>query len=306
DHLDYHKTMEKYFDAKAMLFQGCGAPPPRVAIINVDDEFGRKLVESSARAGSKVIRYGIHENGDCRAEGIQYNATGTTFRLPYSGVTINCRSQLVGEVNVYNLMAAALAALARGCSAEQIETAVEKFQRVSGRFEQVAAGQPFTVIVDYAHTEDALRNLIRIARNMLNTQKTKGRILTLFGCGGDRDRSKRPLMGPGAGEGSDFVVLTSDNPRSEDPVAIINEARVGLEQTKTKFTVEPDRTKAIRIAVKEARPGDIVLIAGKGHEKYQITREGTFPFDDVAVARSALSALGFTGQEISNKGVPVA
>jgi UDP-N-acetylmuramoyl-L-alanyl-D-glutamate--2,6-diaminopimelate ligase len=151
-----------------------------------------------------------------------------------------------------------------------------------------------------------LRNLIRIARNMLNTQKTKGRIVTLFGCGGDRDRTKRPLMGRAAGEGSDFVVLTSDNPRSEDPMAIINEARVGLEQTKASFTVEPDRTKAIRIAVGEARPGDIVLIAGKGHEKYQITREGTFPFDDVEVARSALSALGFTGQEISNKGVPVA
>ena len=306
DHLDYHKTMENYFDAKAMLFRGCGTPEPRVSIINVDDEFGRKLVESSPRAGSKVIRYGIRRNGDCLAEDIEYSATGTKFRLRYGGVTIDCRSQLVGEVNVYNVMAAALAALERGCSAREIESAIEKFQRVSGRFEQVAAGQPFTVIVDYAHTDDALRNLIRIARNMLNTQKTKGRIITLFGCGGDRDRTKRPLMGRAAGEGSDFVVLTSDNPRSEDPMAIINEARVGLEQTKARFAVEPDRAKAIRMAVSEARPGDIVLIAGKGHEKYQITREGTFPFDDVEVARTALSALGFSAKEISNKGVPVA
>jgi UDP-N-acetylmuramoyl-L-alanyl-D-glutamate--2,6-diaminopimelate ligase len=306
DHLDYHKTMENYFDAKAMLFQGCGTPPPRVSIINVDDEFGRQLVEGSARAGSKVIRYGIRENGDCRAEEIEYDATGTKFRLRYGGVTINCRSQLVGEVNVYNVMAAALAALSRGCSAAEIETAVDRFGRVSGRFEQVAAGQPFTVIVDYAHTDDALRNLIRIARNMLTTQKTKGRIITLFGCGGDRDRTKRPLMGRAAGEGSDFVVLTSDNPRSEDPMAIINEARVGLEQTKVSFTVEADRAKAINIAVNEARPGDIVLIAGKGHEKYQITRQGTFPFDDVEVAQSALSSLGFARQEISNTGVPVA
>jgi UDP-N-acetylmuramoyl-L-alanyl-D-glutamate--2,6-diaminopimelate ligase len=306
DHLDYHKTMEKYFDAKAMLFRGCGTPPPRVAIINLDDEFGRKLVESSARAGSKVIRYGIRENGDSRADEIQYSATGTRFRLVYGGVTVDCRSQLVGEVNVYNVMGAALAALERGCSVSEIEKAVEKFERVSGRFEQVAAGQPFTVIVDYAHTDDALRNLIRIARNMLNTQKTKARIITLFGCGGDRDRTKRPLMGRAAGEGSDFVVLTSDNPRSEDPMAIINEARVGLEQTKARFSIEPDRRRAIRIAVSEARPGDIVLIAGKGHEKYQITREGTFPFDDVELARSALFALGFKALQIGDKGVPVA
>lgn len=305
DHLDYHKTMENYFDAKAMLFRGCGTPPPRVSIINVDDEFGRKLVESSSRAGSKVIRYGIRENGDCLAEDIEYSATGTRFRLRYGVVTIDCRSQLVGEVNVSNVMAAALAALERGCSGREIESAIQKFQRVSGRFERVAAGQPFTVIVDYAHTDDALRNLIRIARNTLNTQKTKGRIITLFGCGGDRDRTKRPLMGRAAGEGSDFVVLTSDNPRSEDPMAIINEARVGLEQTKARFTVEPDRAKAIRMAVAEARPGDIVLIAGKGHEKYQITREGTFPFDDVEVACTALSGLGFSAKEISSKGVPV-
>ena len=306
DHLDYHKTMEKYFEAKAMLFFGCGTPPPRLAIINVDDEFGRKLVESSARAGSKVIRYGIRENGDSRAEQIEYSATGTRFRLRYGDVMINCRSQLVGEVNVYNIMAAALAALERGCSVRQIEAAIEKFHRVSGRFEQVLAGQPFRVIVDYAHTDDALRNLIRIARDMLNTQKTKGRVITLFGCGGDRDRTKRPLMGRAAGEGSDFVVLTSDNPRSEDPMSIIDEARVGLEQTKARFSIEPDRARAIRIAVSEARPADIVLIAGKGHEKYQITREGTFPFDDVEVARSALSAIGFAEGKISNKGVPVA
>lgn len=306
DHLDYHKTMENYFDAKSMLFRGCGTPPPRVSIINVDDEFGRRLLEVSSRAGSKVISYGIRENGACRAEDIEYRAAGTRFRLRYGSLAMDCRSQLVGEVNVYNVMAAALAALERGCSVGQIENAIENFQRVSGRFERVTAGQPFTVIVDYAHTDDALRNLIRIARSMLKTQNINGRIITLFGCGGDRDRTKRPLMGRAAGEGSDVVVLTSDNPRSEDPLAIIHEAKVGLKQTKARFTVEPDRAKAIRIAVTEAQPGDIVLIAGKGHEKYQITREGTFPFDDVEVASAALSELGFSAKEISNKGVPVA
>jgi UDP-N-acetylmuramoyl-L-alanyl-D-glutamate--2,6-diaminopimelate ligase len=168
----------------------------------------------------------------------------------------------------------------------------------------VDCGQPFTVVVDYAHTDDALRNLTALARELVSSAKAgsnasgananeKRRVLTVFGCGGDRDRNKRPLMGEAAGRGSDFVVLTSDNPRSEDPLAIMNDAVVGLQKTGVKYSVEADRRKAIAIAINEAKAGDIVLIAGKGHEKVQMTREGSIPFDDLEVAREALRAVGF-------------
>ncbi len=307
DHLDYHGTMDDYFAAKALLFGGSGARPPRVAIVNVDDEYGRRLAENSRKAGSELVRYGIHHPADCTAQNIAYGLGGTSFQVKFRGLVLNCRSRLLGEVNVYNVMAAAIAAHARGCSVEQIEDGIANFARVPGRFERVDAGQPFTVVVDYAHTDDALRNLIRIARNMLSSQQSKGRVITLFGCGGDRDRAKRPLMGRAAGEGSDFVVLTSDNPRSEDPMAIIREAQLGLEQTNVKFAIEANRRKAIEIAVSNATAGDVVLIAGKGHEKYQITREGTFPFDDVEVALGVLNRLGYDAQQAPmDKGAPVA
>src|SRR5262249_53396822 len=153
----------------------------------------------------------------------------------------------------------------------------EKLAHVPGRFQRVDCGQPFTVVVDYAHTDDALRNLTSLAREFVSRGGAEGRVLTVFGCGGDRDRAKRPMMGEAAGRGSDFVVLTSDNPRSEDPRAIINDALVGLQKTGTKYTVEPDRRKAISLAISEARPGDIVLLAGKGHEKIQATKEGPLP-----------------------------
>jgi UDP-N-acetylmuramoyl-L-alanyl-D-glutamate--2,6-diaminopimelate ligase len=156
--------------------------------------------------------------------------------------------------------------------------------------------QPFTVVVDYAHTDDALRNLTALARELVSA---KGRVLTVFGCGGDRDRKKRPLMGEAAGRGSDFVVLTSDNPRSEDPLAIMNDAVVGLQKTGVKYSVEADRRKAIAMAISEARPGDIVLLAGKGHEKVQVTRAGAAPFDDLEVAREALRAAGFECEAVA-------
>jgi UDP-N-acetylmuramoyl-L-alanyl-D-glutamate--2,6-diaminopimelate ligase len=164
---------------------------------------------------------------------------------------------------------------------------------VPGRFQRVDCGQPFTVVVDYAHTDDALKNLTTLAREFVTRSGGAARVITLFGCGGDRDRAKRPLMGEAAGRGSDFVVLTSDNPRSEDPVAIINDALVGLQKTGVKYVVEIDRRKAIGLAVNEARPGDIVLLAGKGHEKVQVGREGAHPFDDVQVAYDILKASGF-------------
>jgi len=200
---------------------------------------------------------------------------------------------LIGKVNVYNILAAAAAANARECSDAAITRGVEDLDRVPGRFEPVDCGQPFTVVVDYAHTDDALRNLTSLAREFVSSAGGKGRVITLFGCGGDRDRAKRPLMGDAAGRGSDFVVLTSDNPRSEDPRAIINDAMVGLQRSGTRYTVEPDRRTAIATAAREARAGDIVLIAGKGHEKVQITREGSAPFDDVQVAREVLGSAGY-------------
>jgi UDP-N-acetylmuramoyl-L-alanyl-D-glutamate--2,6-diaminopimelate ligase len=197
-------------------------------------------------------------------------------------------------VNVYNLLAAAAAASLRGCSLEQVSAAISRFNQVPGRFERVDAGQPFTVVVDYAHTDDALRNLTAIARDFAGP----GRVITVFGCGGDRDRTKRPLMGEAAAQGSDFVVLTSDNPRSEDPLKIIEDVMPGLTRVNGKsFHVEPERKKAVALALKQARAGDVVLIAGKGHEKYQILREGTFPFDDVQVAREALKQMGYATKE---------
>lgn len=302
DHLDYHQSMEAYFAAKAKLFQGDGAAPPAVAIINEDDEYGIKLRNVVQGSGSEVIGYGLHDARVTAAK-VVYSPTGTRFDMRLGDEIISCESPLIGEINVYNVLAASGAAYARGCSLEQIRDAVASFTRVPGRFERIDCGQPFIVVVDYAHTDDALRNLTRIARQLLAQQNSGGRIITLFGCGGDRDRAKRPLMARAAGEGSDFVVLTSDNPRSEDPQAIIADALPGLAQTGSRHVVEPDRRKAIAIAISEARPGDIVLIAGKGHEKYQITREGTFPFDDVQVAREALAQAGY---QAVREGAPVA
>ncbi len=206
-------------------------------------------------------------------------------------------SPLLGRVNVYNLLAASAAAYARGIEPAAIAEAISETDRVAGRFEQVDAGQPFTVIVDYAHTDDALRNLTAVARDFLAQRGSSGRVITVFGCGGDRDRAKRPLMGEAAGRGSDFVVLTSDNPRSENPIDIINDALPGLQRSGTRYALEPDRRKAIALAIREAASGDIVLIAGKGHEKVQVTRDGAAPFDDIEVARKALLHAGYGTEE---------
>ncbi len=292
DHLDYHKTMEEYFAAKHLLFEGCGTDAPRAVVTNGDDEYGAKLAEFSRKRSSVVLKYGW-ERGDLHAEKVEITTCGTRFDLVMPEGKVAVFSALIGRVNVYNILAATGAAYARGCTAHAIAAGIGKLACVPGRFERVDCGQPFTVVVDYAHTDDALRNLTALARELVCSAGTKGRVLTVFGCGGDRDRKKRPLMGEAAGRGSDFVVLTSDNPRSEDPLAIINDAVVGVQKTGVKYTVEADRRKAIALAIGEARPGDIVLLAGKGHEKVQVTREGAIPFDDLEVARAALRAAGF-------------
>jgi UDP-N-acetylmuramoyl-L-alanyl-D-glutamate--2,6-diaminopimelate ligase len=259
-------------------------------VTNLDDESGAKLAEFSRKRSAVVLKYGW-DRGDFHAEKVEITTRGTRFDLLTPEEKIPVFSSLIGRVNVYNILAAAGAAYTRGCPGDAIATGIDKLACVPGRFERVDCGQPFTVVVDYAHTDDALRNLTALARELVAS--SKGRVLTVFGCGGDRDRNKRPLMGEAAGRGSDFVVLTSDNPRSEDPLAIINDAVVGLQKTGTKYSVEPDRRKAIALAIREARPADIVLLAGKGHEKIQVTREGSVPFDDLEVAREALRATGF-------------
>ena len=289
DHLDYHGTMGAYFSAKAKLFRGVGAPPPRIAIVNVDDPSGVYMASLARR--SAVWRYGWEKkNGlDIRAENVMLRAGETTFTWKTPWGSIEMRSPLTGRVNVYNLLAAASAALGRHMSLEQIAAAAERLAQVPGRFEVVPSSNGVTVVVDYAHTDDALRNLISLARELVRDRG--GKVVTLFGCGGDRDRTKRPRMGRAAGEGSDLVVLTSDNPRSEEPMAIIEEALVGVRETGTTCIVEEDRAGAIEIAIRAARAGDIVLIAGKGHEKVQILGDRTVPFDDVAVAAGVLKEL---------------
>jgi UDP-N-acetylmuramoyl-L-alanyl-D-glutamate--2,6-diaminopimelate ligase len=223
-----------------------------------------------------------------RADEVEMSFSGLRFTVQTGDRRFPIESPLVGHINVSNILLACSAALTLGVTDEQIQRGLLRMERVPGRFERVEEGQPFMVVVDYAHTDDALCNVISVARGM----KPK-RIITLFGCGGDRDRSKRPLMGMAAAEASDFVVLTSDNPRSEDPAAIINDALAGLRRFKTPHEVEPDRERAIKKAIAAAAPGDVVILAGKGHETYQILKDGPIPFDDREIARRVLRSLGY-------------
>ncbi len=294
DHLDYHQTMERYFAAKRLLFDGTVYPAPRVAVINACDQHSEQLAEAASKAGAEVRTFGIGQ-GDWRAASFKLTPSGAVIDLETPAGAAKVVSKLAGEVNILNLLAALTAAHARGVSFADLVEFVPRLQPVPGRFQSVDASQPFTVIVDYAHTDDALRNLTALARQI--TGASGGRVMTLFGCGGDRDRTKRPKMGQAAGVGSDFVVLTSDNPRSEEPLAILAEIEPGLKASGVHYTVEPDRAAAIRLALRAARPGDVLLIAGKGHEKEQILASGSIPFDDVQIALSALGEMGYGGVE---------
>jgi len=286
DHLDFHGDMETYFAAKRLLFRPQGMPAPAWAVINQDDPYGRRI-ETEA----KTIRYGFDAGADLRATRMEMSFEGLRFDLRYGEQNVEMRSPLVGRINVYNILAATGAALSYGLDWATIQRGIADCKRVPGRFESVDAGQPFLVIVDYAHTDDALRSVIAVAREL-----HPKRVITLFGCGGDRDRSKRPLMGMAAGQDSDFVVLTSDNPRSEDPIAIMNDALVGLRRYDVPHVVEPDRAKAIRVAVEKAHDGDIVILAGKGHETYQVLKDRVIHFDDREVAQEALREIGYSRQ----------
>jgi UDP-N-acetylmuramoyl-L-alanyl-D-glutamate--2,6-diaminopimelate ligase len=285
DHLDFHGTMEAYLAAKQMLFEGAGGPPPQAAVVNRDDQSLRGL---KLYPRTEAYWYGLGPEANLRARHISSGFDGLRFDVQFGKLRFGVASPLIGKINVYNILAACGAALSYGIAPETIAQGIAALPAVPGRFERVDEGQPFVVVVDYAHTDDALRNVIAVARG-LNPK----RVITLFGCGGDRDRTKRPLMGQAAAEASDFVVLTSDNPRSEDPLAIMNDALVGIRRVDVPHVVEPDRAAAIARALKEAREGDIVMLAGKGHETYQILKDKTVPFDDRAVAREVLRGYGY-------------
>lgn len=285
DHLDFHGTMEDYFAAKQLLFEGAGGPPPPFAVLNRDDSYARRL---KVGPRTEVYWYGFGQEPNLRARHISTGFQGLRFEVQHGKLRFPVESALIGRINVYNILAACGAGLSYGIAPEVIARGIASLKSVPGRFERVDEGQPFVVVVDYAHTDDALRNVIAVARGL-----DPKRVITLFGCGGDRDRAKRPLMGQAAAEASDFVVLTSDNPRSEDPLAIMNDALVGIRRTDVPHIVEPDRAAAIARALKEAREGDIVILAGKGHETYQVLKDKTIPFDDRAVARDVLRGYGY-------------
>jgi UDP-N-acetylmuramoyl-L-alanyl-D-glutamate--2,6-diaminopimelate ligase len=286
DHLDFHQTMEAYAAAKRLLFVPDEGPAPQWAILNADDSASESMLPPGE---AQAIWYGMAKTADLRAENIRSGFEGLRFDAVYQGQRQAIESALVGRINVSNILAAMGVGLSYGMDLAAIAEGVRTCPPVPGRFERVDGGQPFLMVVDYAHTDDALRNAIQISRELAG----KGRVITLFGCGGDRDRTKRPLMGMAAAEASDLVVLTTDNPRSEDPLDIMNDVMVGLGRFDTPLVAEPDRAKAIARALGEAKAGDVVLLAGKGHETYQILKDRTIDFDDRETARQVLQSLGY-------------
>jgi UDP-N-acetylmuramoyl-L-alanyl-D-glutamate--2,6-diaminopimelate ligase len=289
DHLDFHGTMEAYFQAKRRLFDLL--PDGAVGVVNLDDHRGADM----AAATRRPVTYAIDTPADVTPGPLTYSLDGLTFDIRTPRGTIHARSRLVGRPNAYNILAASAAAMALDLPFSAIESGIAGLEQVPGRFEVVSEpADDVRVVVDYAHTDDALKNLLETARPLAS-----GRVVTVFGCGGDRDRTKRPLMGAVAARLSDVVIVTSDNPRSEDPASIIEEIRRGIVvpadrvlpkgQRATPSFAIVDRREAIEKAIRDARSGDLVVIAGKGHEKSQVIGDRTLPFDDVDVARAALA-----------------
>jgi UDP-N-acetylmuramoyl-L-alanyl-D-glutamate--2,6-diaminopimelate ligase len=279
DHLDFHPTMEDYFEAKRRLFVGDDAPP---AAVNVGDPYGRRLADELRADGRPLLTFGLTDDADVRPADLDVSPTATTF----TAAGIPLRTRLRGRFNVENVLGVVAAARLLGLPDEAVAAGVESVAGVPGRFEIVDEGQPFTVVVDYSHKPGALENVLRSARDL-----GSGRVICVFGCGGDRDPTKRPLMGRIAGQLSDVPILTSDNPRSEDPAAIADQVLAGMEREPE---VELDRRAAIVHALELAEAGDVVVIAGKGHEPGQEIAGRVLPFDDRDVAREALRALRAT------------
>lgn len=292
DHLDYHGTMERYGDAKGLFFSRLGnayagrREERSYAVLNADDEASAKFRHLTA---AEVITYGVENAADVRASEIRISARGTTFRVATFKGDADIRLNLPGRFNVYNALASIAATLLEGIPLQRIAEALASIPGVPGRVESVDAGQPFAVIVDYAHTPDGLENVLEATREF-----AEGRIIAVFGCGGDRDRTKRPIMGRIAAEHANYIIVTSDNPRTEAPAGIIEDIMQGVRAAGAgpdRYAVIPDRKGAIEKAVEMASPGDVVLIAGKGHETYQLIGGEVFDFDDRLTAKDAIRGL---------------
>ena len=284
DHLDYHKDMRTYFLSKKRLFEGLDGKAPRIMVLNRDDA---QFAELAAIAPSHVISYGLTEASDIRPSSFNLGWSGIDAAFQSPAGTFEIRSSLMGKPNLYNISAAIGVAFGLGISIDSIRNGLERLPVVPGRFEIIASAQAFKVVVDYAHTDDALEKVLMAAREM-----TPGRVIVVFGCAGERDRTKRPLMGNAAARLSDLAIATSDNPRGEDPLAILREVEEGLRSVSgSNYRTIADRRDAIRFALTSAAKGDTVLVAGKGHETYQVIGKQTFDFDDRIVVRELLDEL---------------
>ncbi|WP_078550643.1 UDP-N-acetylmuramoyl-L-alanyl-D-glutamate--2,6-diaminopimelate ligase [Litchfieldia alkalitelluris] len=285
DHLDYHQTMDEYRHAKGLLFSGLGNTfnhqKPKFAVLNSDDPASVEYAKSTA---AKIVTYGIDNDSDIMATNIHMTSSGTSFDLVTASERVNVSIKLIGKFSVYNILAATAASLVSHIPLQSIVSTIESIEGIAGRFEVVNGGQDFTVVVDYAHTPDSLENVLTTVK-----QFAVGRSIVVVGCGGDRDKTKRPLMGQIAAQNADLAIFTSDNPRSEDPSEILRDIEAGV--TKEDYTTIIDREKAIKFAISKAKKNDIIIIAGKGHETYQIIGDHKYDFDDRLVALKAIKEL---------------
>lgn len=275
DHLDFHKTMENYFKTKMMIFNDCDT-----ACINMDDEYGRR---AASAISNRQINYGITNKCDVMAKDVKIREDGTEFTLSYKNNDMQVNISMPGKFNVYNALGCAASCISLGIALDKIKTGLAGLKGVPGRSEIINAKNGSTIVIDYAHTPDGIVNILKTAR-----EYTKERLITVFGCGGDRDKTKRPKMGKAAGDLSDFCIVTSDNPRSEDPKSIIEDILPGIEETHCNYVIIADRFDAIKYAIKKGKSGDVIVIAGKGHETYQILKDKTIHFDEREIVSAIL------------------
>ena len=282
EHMDFHKNMKNYIASKAKLFSKI--KKGGFAVINTDDPYSGVIIKKAAsEKKAAVVTYGINTGSDIKAKNIDFSSAGLSFDLCYKGNETAINSRLIGRHNVYNILAAGACGIVMGMDTQKIALVMKEASAPPGRLEKIDCGQDFSVFVDYAHTENGMENVLRALREL-----EPGRLIVVFGCGGDRDKAKRPNMGRVSSELSDKIYITSDNPRSEDPMSIIAEIKKGIVAGRNNFVVEEDRFKAIDSALKEAKKGDIVLVAGKGHETYQVLKNVILPFDDRKAVRKIL------------------
>ena len=271
DHLDYHENMENYFNAKMKLFESC-----EYASINIDDKYGKKAYEKLSKIlGEKTLTYGLSEESDVYASNIVIDSDGAKFTVNYRDKSEEIILHIPGKFNVYNALGCITAGICLGIDLKDIKIGLDNLKAVPGRSEKVVSKKGFTIIIDYAHTPDGLENILETTK-----EYTKGRLISLFGCGGDRDKTKRPLMGKVSGEIADFCIVTSDNPRTEDPKKIIDDILPGVKETNCEYVIIENRKEAIKYAIKNAKKDDVIVIAGKGHETYQILKDETIHFDE--------------------------